>query len=185
MAESGQDRGSVSLPPPCFPSGQWAPDGVRWPRMSPTLPLCAAFCPPCDSWRGEEDLMRNDPLAARWGTWNRTRWGCWLGYHHTHLGGWGGPRAAEPDLPVSMPRFTERGSLEPGVQWKATRLTAREGRLQLGPKRNQHPVKKPSTSSRPGASRLRPRGRPRPAPTSEALQSKESPILRESGLATI
>lgn len=144
--------------------------------------------------------MRNDPLAARWGTWNRTRRGCWLGYHHAHIGGWGSLRAAEPELLASMPRFTERGSLEPRVQWKATRLTAWEGRLQLGPKRNQHPGKKLSTSSRPGASsRLHPLegkthalGKASPSPerelgrssTSEALESRESPISRESGLAT-
>lgn len=194
MAESGQDRGLVSLPPPRSPSGRWAPDGVRWPRTSPKLLLCAAFCPPCDPQRGEEDLMRNDPLAARWGTWNRTRRGCWLGYHHAHTGGWGSLWAAEPELLASMPRFTERGSLEPRVQWKATRLTAWEGRLQLGPKRNQHPGKKPSTSSRPGASsRLHPLegkthalGKASPSPerelgrssTSEALESRESPVSR-------
>lgn len=183
----------VSLPPPRFTSRRWAPDGVRWPRMSPTLPPCAAFCPPCDPRRGEEDLMRNDSLVARWGTWNRTRWGCWLGYHHAHLGGWGGPQAAEPELPASMPRFTERGSLEPGVQWKATRPTAREGRLQLGPKRNQHPGKKPSTLSRPGASsRLRPLegktqapGKASPSPNLGGPPVQGEPCLkRESGLAT-
>ena len=91
-----------------------------------------------------------------------------------------------------MPRFTERGSLEPGVQWKATRPTAREGRLQLGPKRNQHPGKKPSTLSRPGASsRLRPLegktqapGKASPSPNLGGPPVQGEPCLkRESGLA--
>lgn len=110
-------------------------------------------------------------MAARWGTWNGTRWGAGSGTTTLTLEAGVARGQHSWKLLASMPRFTERGSLEPGVQWKATRLTARERRLQLGPKRNEHPGKKPSTSSRPGASsRLPPLeektqapGRPRPA----------------------
>lgn len=139
-------------------------------------------------------------MAARWGTWNGTRWGAGSGTTTLTLEAGVARGQHSWKLLASMPRFTERGSLEPGVQWKATRRTAREKRLQLGPKRNQHPGKKRSTSSRPGASsrlppleeKTQPPGKASPRPereqgrssTSEALESRESPVSRESGLAT-
>lgn len=113
--------------------------------------------------------------------------------------GWGGPRGAEPELPATTQGFTERGSPEPGGQQKVTRLTAWEGMLQLGPKLNQRPIKKPSTFSRLGeGSRLCPLEEETQAPgkasaspgrelgrslTLEALVSRESPASRECSLA--
>ena len=193
----------------CFrlrvPPARWAPEGVRRPQTPPGCCLLSSLRPSellserrggpgeeCPSRYGGKVKLERSPLGRRARAPPRSL--C-----RGDDRGWGGPQEAEPELPATTQGFTERGSQEPRGQQKATRLTAREGMLQLGPKLNQRLVKKPSTFSRPGAgSRLCPLEEETQAPgkaspssgselgrslTSEALVSRESPASREPGLA--
>lgn len=47
--------------------------------------------------------------GSKVGNLERNSLGCWLRYHHAHLGGWGGPRAAQLETPSKHAKIYLKG----------------------------------------------------------------------------